>query len=64
MSTKTQLNFNDGVCIRTDGALRIIKKRDGLYVVGDGMSCPVDSYSEGRELIVEMQGYMKEEHNV
>ena len=49
------LRFSDGVTINTDGPLRITRKRDGLYVVGEGMCMPVDSHEEGMRLIVELQ---------
>lgn len=45
------LRFNDGVTINTDGEYRITRKRDGLYVVGHGFMCAVNSYEEGREMI-------------
>jgi hypothetical protein len=33
------------------GTMRIIKKVDGFYIVGQGISCPVDSIEEGQRLI-------------
>ena len=48
------LRFNDGVTINMDGPLRITRKRDGLYVVGEGMCMFVDSYKEGKQLIKEL----------
>ena len=48
------LKFNDGVTIKTDGKLRITRKRDGYYVVGRGMCFPVDSREEGVDLIKEL----------
>jgi len=45
------LNFSDGMSFDTAGDLRIERRRDGLYVVGQGMLCPVNSAQEGRELI-------------
>ena len=49
------LRFNDGVSITTSGRLRVIKERDGYYVVGDGMCIPVDSWSEGMYIIEKAQ---------
>ena len=48
------LKFSDGVTIDTSGPLRVTRKRDGYYVVGEGMSIPVDSREEGKEIIQEM----------
>ena len=47
----SELKFNDGVAIKTDGELRVIRLRDGFYVVGNGFSIPVDSREEGNEII-------------
>lgn len=52
--TMSKLRFSDGMEIDTDGELRIVRKRDGLYVVGQGMCCPVDSPAEGRALIAKL----------
>ena len=49
------LRFNDGMTLNTGGQLRVVRKRDGYYVLGEGMSLPVDSRQEGLELIREMQ---------
>jgi len=46
-----KLNFSDGVSFETGGKLRIEHRFDGLYVVGGGMLCAVDSYQEGLDLI-------------
>ena len=45
------LKFNDGVTIKTDGPLRITRRRDGLYVVGGGWCIPVESREEGLSII-------------
>ena len=42
------LRFNDGVEIDTDGAPRILRLFDGLYVVGAGYSIPVRDEIEAR----------------
>lgn len=49
----TELKFNDGITIKMGGQLRVIWKRDGYYVVGEGMSIPVESREEGKKLIKE-----------
>ena len=45
------LRFSDGVNINTSGPLRVTHLKDGYYVVGEGMCCPVDNYAEGIQLI-------------
>ena len=49
------LRFNDGVNIDTSGDLRILRLRDGYYVVGLGMCIPVTDRKEAREVIEEMK---------
>lgn len=51
----TRLRFTDGMEIDTSGEYRVIYKRDGLYVVGHGFMCAVDSRTEGQEMIDEME---------
>lgn len=50
------LRFSDGVSIDTSGEYRVIRQRDGLYVVGKGFMSAVDSYEEGLKLIDELKG--------
>lgn len=50
------LRFSDGMSFDTSGELRVVRKHDGLYVVGKGMLIPVDSYEEAREIIKEEKG--------
>ena len=45
------MKFSDGVEFNTDGSYRLEQRFDGLYVVGGGLLCPVDSKEEGDELI-------------
>ncbi len=45
------LNFSDGVSIDTSGKLRMLRLSDGLYVVGEGMSIPVNSEAEALQII-------------
>ena len=51
----SELRFNDGITIDMSGTLRIIKKVDGYYVIGRGLSCPVSSIKEGHEVIEMLQ---------
>ena len=51
----SKLKFSDGITIDTSGTLRIIKKIDGYYVIGRGLSCPVDSIKEGHEVIAMLE---------
>ena len=51
----SELRFSDGITIDTSGTLRIIKKVDGYYVIGRGLSCPVSSIKEGHEVIAMLQ---------
>jgi hypothetical protein len=48
------LRFNDGVNIDTSGPLRVLRLKDGYYVVGQGMCIPVADREEAQELIREM----------
>ncbi len=45
------LRFNDGMSFDTSGPLRISVRRDGMYVVGEGMLVPVRDEREARQLI-------------
>jgi len=47
------LRFSDGQNLDTSGPLRITSLSDGLYVVGEGMSIPINSREEGNEIIRE-----------
>ena len=51
----SNLTFSDGITIDTLGTLRIIRKTDGYYVVGRGLSCPVHSIKEGHEVIAMLE---------
>tara|TARA_E500000331_G_C17093053_1_gene641963 strand:+ start:584 stop:742 length:159 start_codon:yes stop_codon:yes gene_type:complete len=48
------LRFSDGVNIKTDGPLRVLRLSDGYYVVGEGMMIPVQDRKEAKEVIAEM----------
>lgn len=53
------INFSDGVSVNTDGEYRLMRLRDGLYVVGNGMMMPVDSADEGNQFICELKDLKK-----
>ena len=47
----SKIIFSNGITIDRSGTLRIIKKIDGYYVIGCGVSCPVANIKEGHEVI-------------
>jgi hypothetical protein len=49
------MRFTDGVSFDTSGEMRIESRHDGLYVVGGGMLCAVNSHGEGNALIESMK---------
>jgi len=49
------IRFTDGISIDTDGEYRVIRKSDGLYVVGHGFMCAVESREEGETMIAELE---------
>jgi hypothetical protein len=48
------LRFSDGGNIDTSGPLRVLHLA-GYYVIGEGMSIPVNSREEAEKIIEEMQ---------
>ena len=48
------LRIYDGVTIDTSGPLRVLRLRDGYYVVGQGICFPVKDREEAMDLIAEM----------
>lgn len=52
----SRLRFSDGVELDTNGPLRVERRRDGFYVLGNGMSIPVESREEGASIIAEAAG--------
>ena len=46
--------FTDGVEVKTTGPYRIIREVDGLYVVGEGFMCAVDTQGEAEQLLREL----------
>jgi hypothetical protein len=53
------LRFSDGVSFDTSGAYRIESRSDGLYVVGKGYLCPVDSREAGEAMIATLTARRK-----
>lgn len=49
------IHFNDNLTINTSGEYRVLKLRDGLYVVGHGVLIPVEDLGEATDLIEELQ---------
>lgn len=45
------IRFNDGVEFDPNGDYRIEMRHDGMYVVGHGLVCAVETREEGEELI-------------
>lgn len=52
---KNILKFDDGVSFDTSGPLRITRKSDGYYVVGEGMLIPAADTDEAKKIIEEMR---------
>lgn len=50
-----KLRFSDGIEIDTEGALRIERRADGLYVIGQGFLCAVDTQAEADALLAKLQ---------
>jgi hypothetical protein len=48
------LKFSDGMSFDTQGKLRVERRSDGYYVVGNGMLIPVNDLKEGEEIIKNM----------
>jgi hypothetical protein len=46
-----KMRFSDGIEFDTDGYLRVEHRKDGYYVVGEGMLVPVDSYDDGIRMV-------------
>ena len=45
------LRFTDGMTFDMTGPLRITRRRDGMYVIGEGMLVPVNDEEEAQRLI-------------
>jgi hypothetical protein len=49
------LTFSDGMKFDTSGPLRVTRRSDGYYVVGEGMLIPVADREEGKQMIADME---------
>ena len=49
------MEFNDGITFDTSGPLRIERRRDGLYLVGENMLEAIATRKEGDDLIRAMK---------
>lgn len=47
------ITFSDGMKFDTGGPLRITRRSDGLYVVGEGMLIPINDREEGLAIIAQ-----------
>ena len=50
----SSIHFNDGLSFDTSGDLRVIKERDGYYVIGRGWLIPVKDIKEGERVISDL----------
>lgn len=48
------LRFSDGMEFDTSGPYRVTERSDGLYVLGRGLLCPVNSRTEAADLIARL----------
>lgn len=59
------LRFTDGMTLNTSGPLRAVRKADGWYVLGDGMSIPCrDGDDAARELIYQQEAKARREATI
>lgn len=54
------LRFTDGVEFNTDGEYRIVRKHDGLYVVGHGYLIPCEDIGEASRTLRALQEARRE----
>ena len=50
-----RLRFSDGMELDLSGDLRVVHRRDGWYVVGQGMLITVANREEGDRTVAQMQ---------
>ena len=55
------MRFSDGMTFDTSGPLRLTRRSDGWYVVGEGLLCPVNSVEEGERFIERMEKRKQQE---
>lgn len=58
------LYFSDGVNLDTSGPLRAVQLKDGWYVLGEGMSIPVNSKEEAEETLCQLKAEKGDESDV
>ncbi len=46
--------FSDRMEIKESGPYRITRETDGLYVVGNGLICPVETQEEAEQMLREL----------
>ena len=51
----SMIRFRDGMSFDTAGPLRITRRWDGYYVVGEGTLCPVKDAEEAKTLLRELR---------
>lgn len=56
------MRFSDGMTFDTSGPLRLTRRSDGWYVVGEGFLCPVNSVEEGERFIERMEKRNQQEN--
>ncbi len=49
------IKFRDGMSFDTGGPLRITRRWDGYYVVGEGTLCPAKDAEEAKTLLRELR---------
>ena len=49
------MQFTDGMKFNLKGELRIVRRKDGYYVVGENMLCPVSDMEDGLNLISDLR---------
>lgn len=49
----SDIMFSDGVKFDTSGPYRVERRKDGYYLVGNGVLCPVNSALDGYRLAEE-----------
>jgi hypothetical protein len=49
------IRFSDDVTFKLHGPLRVVRERDGLYVVGEGCLIPVADEQEARETLAALK---------
>ena len=52
----SKLKFSDGITFDVHGPYRVEHRRDGYYVLGNGILIPVDSALEGYRFIDKLAG--------